>query len=88
MIKSFVLRQPIVVRALIVIAVVAALRIGALIGFIPPDWVLTEEQVQLWLERVAMVWAAWSAWRAVTPVKEPRDERGQALVPASTRRSM
>lgn len=81
MLRELAARQPIVVRAAIVIALVALLRIGAMLGWIPPDWPLTEDAVQDWIDRVLAVVAAWSAWRAVTPVAAPRDNIGRELVP-------
>ncbi|TKK87018.1 hypothetical protein FDA94_19730 [Herbidospora galbida] len=63
------------------IALVAILRIGALLGWFPPDWVLTEDAVQDWIDRALAVFAAYSAWRAVTPVAAPRYNAGRELVP-------
>ncbi len=71
----------IVVRAVIEIALVGLLRIGALLGGFPPDWVLTEDAVQDWIDRALAVFAAYSAWRAVTPAAAPRDKTGRELVP-------
>ncbi len=81
MLQRLAARQPILVRAVIVIALVAILRIGALLGWFPPDWVLTEDAVQDWIDRALTAFGAWSAWRAVTPVAAPRDNQGRALMP-------
>ncbi len=79
------IRQPIVIRAVIAIVIVAALRIGALVGWVPAEWVTGETAVLDWLDWVVGLWALWSAHRVVTPVAAPRDSEGRALVPAPRR---
>ncbi|MEU8196321.1 hypothetical protein AB0C10_21295 [Microbispora amethystogenes] len=79
--KQFLARQPLVARAVVVIALVAILRIAALLGWIPPDWVLSEDRVQDGIDGVLGLLAVWSAHRAVTPVAAPRNNEGQALAP-------
>ncbi|MEU8274896.1 hypothetical protein ACFYOK_29330 [Microbispora bryophytorum] len=79
--KQFLARQPLAVRAVIVIALVAGLRIAALLGWIPPDWALSEDRVQDGIDSVLGLLAVWSAHRAVTPVAAPQDNQGRALVP-------
>ncbi len=77
--KELAARQRILIRAVIVIALVAILRIGALLGWFPPDWVLTEDAVQDWIDRTLAAIAAYSAWRAVTPGRSaPRQRRPRA----------
>ncbi len=78
-------RQPIIIRAIIAIVVVAALRIGALVGWVPADWVVGEAAVLDWLDWVVGLWALWSAHRVVTPVAAPRTNEGRVLVPAPRR---
>lgn len=81
--RNFVARQPIVIRAVIVIAAVATLRILAALKVIPPDWAVSEDQVQDWIDVAIGAWAAWSAWRVVTPVAAPKDGHGRRLIPAT-----
>lgn len=83
--RNFVARQPIVVRVVVAIAVVAGLRIAALLGWIPADWVVAEDDVQDWIDYAIGLWAFWSSHRAVTPVAAPRDGRGRPLVVESAR---
>ncbi|WP_326829668.1 hypothetical protein OIE13_05900 [Streptosporangium sp. NBC_01810] len=83
--RDFVTRQPIVIRVIIAIAIVAILRITALLGWIPANWVIAEDAVQDWIDYAIGLGAFWSARRAVTPVADPRDDQGRALVPASPR---
>lgn len=81
--KTFAARQPLLVRAVIVIALVAILRIAALLGWIPLDWALSEDRVQDGIDVVLGLAAMWSAHRAVTPVAAPRNNEGQALAPTA-----
>lgn len=83
--SNFVARQPIVVRLIIVIAIVAISRIAGLLGWIPADWVASEDQVQDGIAALAGLWAAWSSRRAVTPVAAPKDNLRRELVPGDYR---
>lgn len=77
--RTFVARQPIIVRVVIAIAIVAGLRIAALLGWIPANWVVAEDDVQDWMDYGVGLLAFWSARRAVTPVADPRDGNGNKL---------
>jgi hypothetical protein len=83
-VRAWVERQPVVVRLILVIVVVAALRVAALLHWIPADWVVSEDGVQDWLDGLVALAAAWDARRKVTPVAAPRDDAGRTLVPAGS----
>jgi NhaP-type Na+/H+ or K+/H+ antiporter len=76
-------RNPIIIRAIVVIVVVAALRIAGLLHLVPTNWVHSEGDVQDWIERGLAALAAWSAMRKVTPVAAPRNDAGVPLVPTT-----
>lgn len=81
--KGFVTRQPIIVRLAIAIVVVGVLRLAALFGWIPAEWVVAEDQVQDWIDAAVGAWALLSSRRVVTPVAAPRDNAGRELVPSA-----
>ncbi|GAA1015918.1 hypothetical protein Aple_010870 [Acrocarpospora pleiomorpha] len=80
---AIVKRQPILIRMIIVIGVVALGRIAALLGWIPPDWAVSEDRVQDWIDGGLVLLAAWEARRVVTPVAAPRDNQGRVLAPTA-----
>ncbi|WP_066374003.1 hypothetical protein [Herbidospora mongoliensis] len=81
MLADFIKRQPLLARLIVAIAVVAIVRVLNLLGWVPADWVVDEQDVQDWLTYVAGIWAFWSARRKVTPVAAPKDDGGRRLVP-------
>ncbi len=83
--RGWIVRQPVAARLLVVIVVVAGLRIAVLLRWIPPDWAVSEDAVQDWIDRAAGLYAAWRIYRKVTPVADPKDDAGRALVPAGSR---
>ncbi|GAB1823591.1 hypothetical protein [Herbidospora sp. RD11066] len=81
MLANFIKRQPLLARLIVAIAVVAVVRVLNLLGWVPADWVVDEQDVQEWLAYAAGVWAFWSARRKVTPVAAPQDNAGRRLIP-------
>jgi hypothetical protein len=50
--RDWIVRQPVAARLIVVIVVVAGLRIAVLLHWIPPNWALSEDAVQDWIDRV------------------------------------
>ena len=83
--RAWIERQPVAFRLIVVIVVVAGLRIGVLLHWIPPDWAISEDAVQDWIDAAIAAWAYASVRGKVTPVAAPRDDQGRALVPSGSR---
>ena len=83
--RAWIERQPVAARLIVVIVVVAALRVAALLHWIPPELAISEDGVQDWIDRAVALYTAWRIYRKVTPVAAPQDDKGRALVPAGSR---
>ncbi|WP_067171232.1 hypothetical protein [Microtetraspora niveoalba] len=82
MLTSFAARQPLLIRIAIAAVLAAVGRLLVLVGWLPPDWVVSDDAVQDGLDGLLALWAFWSAHRRVTPVAAPRDDLGRQLIPA------
>jgi hypothetical protein len=83
-VAAWLARQPLVVRAIVAIVVVAGLRVAVLLHVIPPDTTLSEDQVQDWIDGIVVLLSYASTHRKVTSVADPRDDNGHPLVPAGS----
>ncbi|WP_326646042.1 hypothetical protein OG884_15435 [Streptosporangium sp. NBC_01755] len=83
--SKFTIRQPLVVRGALALVGVGVVRLGVWAGWLPADWatvdVVSIEQV---IDGAFAALAWWSAHRVVTPVADPRDDRGRPLVEKPT----
>jgi hypothetical protein len=80
MLSKFRIRQPLLVRAAIALLGVGAVRLGIAVDAIPAQWDINEARVEQLIDGAIAAWAWISARRVVTPVADPRDDRGRQLV--------
>jgi hypothetical protein len=78
----FAVRYPIAVRVGGVLVVMGVVRLAIGLGWLPPEWELSESGVEQAFDALAFAWAWFSAQRKTTPVAAPRDDDGTPLVPA------
>ncbi|RJL21122.1 hypothetical protein [Bailinhaonella thermotolerans] len=78
---SFSVRQPLLLRGAIALAIIGVVRIAIALGLIPPQWDLDEARVEQVIDMVIVGWAWLSARAKVTPVADPRTDDGRPLMP-------
>lgn len=80
--SGFASRQPLVLRAALVLIGVGLLRLAAWAGWLPPELVSAGPvDVERVIDLVMVAWGWWSTHRVVTPVADPRDHFGRPLAP-------
>lgn len=83
--SKFIVRQPLLVRVAAVAVVAAVGRLLVALGWLPADWVITDDTVQDGFDGLLALWAFWSSRRLVTPVAAPRDNLGNQLTAITQR---
>lgn len=84
---GFTDRQPLIVRAAIVLIALGAVRLAVALGWLPPVLAGVDiGDIERLLDLGILLWSWWSTHRAVTPVASPRNDQGQPLVALSPRR--
>lgn len=73
-------RQPLLVRGALALIVMGLARLGIALGWIPPEWELTENGVEQIFDAALFAWAWFTSQRKVTPTADPRDDHGRPLV--------
>lgn len=82
--SGFVTRQPLVLRAALVLILVGLVRLGVWAGWLPAEWATAGPvDAERIIDAIVMALGWWSTHRAVTPVAEPRDSLGRELVPVN-----
>lgn len=82
--SGVITRQPLVLRAALVLILAGLLRLAVWAGWVPPDLVgAGPVDVERLVDLALLAWGWWSTHRAVTPVAEPRDNLGRELVPVN-----
>lgn len=76
----FTTRYPLLIRGAVALILMGAVRLGIALGWVPPEWDLTEHGVEQLLDAVLFAWAWFTSHSRVTPVAAPRDDRGRPLV--------
>lgn len=76
----FTVRYPLMVRGALALVLMGLARLGIALGWIPPEWELTESGVEQLFDAALFAWAWFSGQRKVTPVADPRDDYGRPLV--------
>lgn len=76
----FSVRYPLLVRGGIALVLMGLTRLAVALGWIPPEWELSETGVEQLLDGVFFAWAWFASQRKVTPVADPKDDRGRPLV--------
>ncbi|MFI6534200.1 hypothetical protein ACIBHY_17195 [Nonomuraea sp. NPDC050547] len=76
----FAVRYPLLVRGALALVLMGLARLGIALGWIPPEWELTETGVEQLFDAALFAWAWFTSQRKVTPVADPRDDRGRQLV--------
>ncbi|MDF5758631.1 hypothetical protein [Spongiactinospora sp. TRM90649] len=76
------IRYPLLVRGGIALVLMGVTRLAVAVGWIPPEWELSETGVEQAIDGVLFAWAWWTSQRHVTPVADPRDDHGRQLVAA------
>ncbi|MGP3914289.1 hypothetical protein [Nonomuraea sp. 10N515B] len=76
----FAVRYPLMVRGAVALVLMGLARLGIALGWIPPEWELTETGVEQLFDAALFAWAWFSSQRKVTPVSDPRDNYGRPLV--------
>ncbi|WP_049562252.1 hypothetical protein [Nonomuraea sp. SBT364] len=75
-------RYPLMVRGAVALVAMGLARLGIALGWIPPEWELTESGVEQLFDAALFAWAWFTSQRKTTPVADPRDNRGRPLVVA------
>lgn len=78
----FTVRYPLLVRGGVALVLMGLTRLAVAVGWIPPEWELTERGVEQLLDAVYFAWAWFTSQKRVTPVADPRDDLGRPLVVA------
>ncbi|WP_327587023.1 hypothetical protein OHA25_08430 [Nonomuraea sp. NBC_00507] len=76
----FTVRYPLMVRGALALVLMGLVRLGIALGWIPPEWELSEAGVEQLFDAALFAWVWFSSQRRVTPVADPRDDRGRPLV--------
>lgn len=76
----FTTRYPLLVRGALALIVMGVARLGIALGWIPPEWEVTEAGVEQLFDAALFAWAWFTSQQKVTPVADPKDERGRPLV--------
>ncbi|MDP4512077.1 hypothetical protein [Nonomuraea turcica] len=75
----FSARYPLMVRGALALVLMGLARLGVALGWIPPEWELTDRGVEQLFDGLVFAWAWFSSQRKVTPVADPRDNYGRPL---------
>ena len=78
----FTVRYPLLVRGALALVAMGLVRLGIALGWIPPEWELTETGVEQAFDAALFAWAWFAGQRKVTPVADPKDDRGRPLLVA------
>lgn len=73
-------RYPLLLRGAVALLAMGLVRLGIAVGWVPPEWELTELGVEQAIDAVLFAWAWFTSQRRVTPVADPRDDYGRPLV--------
>ena len=73
-------RQPLLVRGGAALVLMGLARLGIALGWIPPEWELTEHGVEQLFDGLVFAWAWFTSQRKVTPVADPKDNHGRPLM--------
>ncbi|MFI6706157.1 hypothetical protein ACIBF7_06995 [Nonomuraea sp. NPDC050478] len=76
----FTARYPLLLRGGIALVLMGVTRLAVALGWFPPEWELSERGVEQLLDGLYLAWAWVTSQRRVTPVADPRDDRGRPLV--------
>jgi hypothetical protein len=76
----FAVRYPLLVRGGLALVVMGLARLAVALGWIPPEWALDENGVEQAFDAIVFTWAWFAGQRKVTPVADPKDDRGRPLV--------
>lgn len=76
----FTVRYPLLVRGALVLTAMGLVRLGIALGWVPPEWHLTEKGGEQFFDAVLFAWGWWTSQQKVTPVAAPHDDRGRPLV--------
>lgn len=76
----FATRYPLLVRGGVALVLMGLVRLGIAVGWVPPQWELTESGVEQAIDAALFAWAWLSGQRKVTPVADARDDSGRPLV--------
>lgn len=76
----FATRQPLLVRGGVALVAMGLTRLAVALGWIPPEWELSESGVEQALDGLYFAWAWFAGQRKVTPVADPRNDHGRPLV--------
>lgn len=76
----FTVRYPLLVRGGIALVLMGVVRLGIAVGWVPPEWELSETGVEQLIDGGLFAWAWFTSQGKVTPVAAPRDNRGRELV--------